>query len=150
MFAQMTVTRLASLALCSAALALGGCASKQSSAPTPESPICAKSAVSGSVTYRERIALDPAAVIDVRLVDAAKADAPAITIAETSIIAEGKQVPIQFTLVYDGAAIKPHARLLLQARISVEGKPRWITTTSVPFDPKTTTQPVELLVTGVR
>lgn len=144
------VSRLAFLTLCGATLALGACASKGNEATAAESPVCAKSAVAGSVTYRERIALDPGALIDVRLVDAAKADAPAVTIAEMSIVAEGKQVPIQFTLIYDGAAVKPHARLLLQARITVDGKLRWITATSVPFDPAKTTQPVELLVTAVR
>lgn len=147
----MTTSPLALLLACSLALlTFAGCAKNTT---TSEQPICAKSAVQGEITYRARIALDPRAVIDVRLVDAAKMDVAAITLGEISISAEeraGKQVPIPFTLVYDGAQVNKNSRLLIQARILVDDKPVWITGTSIPFDPATTKQPVEVVVQPVK
>lgn len=133
-----------------ALLTLAGCGKNNS---TFEQPICAKSAVQGEITYRARIALDPRAVIDVRLVDAAKMDVAVITLGEVSISADdraGRQVPIPFTIVYDGAQVSKQSRLLIQARILVDDKPVWITGTSVPFDPATTKQPVEVIVQPVK
>ena len=58
----------------------------------PRSPVvpasgggAATGQVTGSVTYRERIALPPTAVVQVRLVDVSRADAPAVLIAEQVI-----------------------------------------------------------------
>ena len=133
-----------------ALLTLAGCGKNNS---TFEQPICAKAAVQGEITYRARIALDPRAVIDVRLVDAAKMDVAVITLGEVSISADdraGRQVPIPFTIVYDGAQVSKQSRLLIQARILVDDKPVWITGTSVPFDPATTKQPVEVIVQPVK
>lgn len=147
----MTTSPFPMLLACSIALlTLGGCAKNNS---TSEQPVCAKAAVRGEVTYRSRIALDQRAVVDVRLVDAAKMDVAAITLAEISISADeraGRQVPIPFTLVYDAAKVDKHSRLLIQARILVDDLPVWISGTSVPFDPATTTQPVEVVVQQVQ
>ncbi len=62
--------------------------------------------ITGTVAYRQRIALPPDAVVHVRLEDVSRADAPSILIAETRLPAEGKQVPIPFTLEYDPAKIQ--------------------------------------------
>ena len=64
-------------------LLLAGCSP---SLVVPESsgpPIGSR--VTGSVTYRERIALPPTAVVTVRLVDVSRADAPSVLIAEQVI-----------------------------------------------------------------
>ncbi len=57
--------------------------------PTPVEPATgagsATSKVTGSITYRERIALPPSAVVAVKLVDVSLADAPAVLIAEQII-----------------------------------------------------------------
>jgi uncharacterized lipoprotein YbaY/heat shock protein HslJ len=86
-------------------------------------------AVRGTVTYRERIALPPQAVIEVQLVDVSLADAPATVISSVSINAEGRQVPFAFELPYDPAQIDPRFSYAVQARITVDGQLRFISTT---------------------
>jgi len=85
----------------------------------------------GTVNYKQRIALVPGAVINIKLVDASAADAPAITIAEQNIAHTG-QVPVPFLVRYDAGSIRARRRYELQARIEIDGKLRWINTTAVP------------------
>jgi putative lipoprotein len=73
--------------------------------------------VTGTVTYRERMALPPGALVHVVLEDVSLADAPATVIAEETIQSAG-QVPIPFTLQLDPAAIDPHHRYAVRARIT--------------------------------
>lgn len=80
-----------------------------------------KKELSGTVAYRERIALPPGAIVEVQLLDVSLADAPAVVLGEVSITPVG-QVPIPFTLTYDPAAIQPGHRYALQARISLDEK----------------------------
>jgi len=88
-------------------------------------------AVSGTVFYRERMALPPGAALTVQLADVSKADAPADVIAtETKILTT--QVPVPFSLSYDPQAILQQHTYVVQARIEVEGKLRFISTTSNP------------------
>ncbi len=82
--------------------------------------------LTGTVTYRERIALEADAVIEVQLLDVSKADAPAEVIATQTIKSDGKQVPIPFELDYDTAEIDQKSSYSLQARILVDGQLRWI------------------------
>jgi putative lipoprotein len=77
----------------------------------------ATSKVTGSVTYRERIALPPSAVITVQLVDVSLADAPAVLIAEQVITTAGRQVPFEFALEYDASRIQPSHTYAVQVRI---------------------------------
>lgn len=93
-----------------------------------EAAMAASRTLNGTVAYRERIALPPSAVIEVKLVDVSLADAPAKTIAETSVSPSG-QVPVSYELRFDDAAIKPGQTYALQARIMVNGQ-LWFTTTS--------------------
>lgn len=73
--------------------------------------------VTGSVTYRQRIALSPSAVVQVQLVDVSRADAPAVVLTEQTIH-PAHQVPIPFELIYDGSRIDPTHRYAVQARIT--------------------------------
>lgn len=84
--------------------------------------------VTGVVTYRQRIALPPNAVVEVKLQDVSRADAAAIVLDEQIIQTNGKQVPIPFTLKYDPAKINPSYSYAVSARILVDGKLRWINT----------------------
>ena len=88
-------------------------------------------AVTGTLTYRERIALPPEATATVRLVDASLADAPAITLVEQTISPAG-QIPIGFSLVYDPALIDPRNYYLVQGTITVGGQLLFTTTQSYP------------------
>jgi putative lipoprotein len=85
-------------------------------------------AVTGTVTYLERIALPPNAMVIVRLVDVSRADAPGDALAEQRIDTGGKQVPFAFTLAYDPARIDPRGSYAVQARIEVDGQLWCITT----------------------
>lgn len=94
-------------------------------------------AVTGSIAYRERIALPPTAQIEVRLDDVSLADAPSRTMASERFAAEGRQVPFAFTLTLDRADIDPRHSYAVAARITdAEGKLLFITDTrnSVTFD----------------
>lgn len=70
----------------------------------------------GTVWYRQRSALPEGAVVEVRLLDVSRADAPATELAQTQIVPT-TQVPIAFTLHYDVAQIQPAHSYALQAKI---------------------------------
>jgi len=97
-------------------------ASLLSACAMPSSPSAGGSAaqlrVTGSVTYRERIALDPAADIVVQLLDVSLMDAPSKVLAEQRIKANGRQVPFAYELKVDAARIEPRMRYAVSARIT--------------------------------
>ena len=72
--------------------------------------------VTGTVTYRERIALSPNAVVEVKLIDISRADAPAVTVGE-QIIENPGQVPITFEIEYDPSDIDERFTYAVQVRI---------------------------------
>lgn len=88
--------------------------------------------VSGTVTYRQRVALPSTAVLTVRLVDVSRADASAITITEQRIDTAGKQVPFSFDMAYDRTKIVERNRYAVQAEIRDNGRLLYITDTSYP------------------
>lgn len=96
-------------------------------------PAAAQSAVTGTVTYRQRIALPPDAVVRVQLQDTSRADAPAATLGEQVIETMGRQVPFSFSIPYDSAAINPSGRYTVRARIeSPTGQLLWTSTQAYP------------------
>lgn len=96
-------------------------------AALPLPALAAPRTLSGTVTYRERIALPPGAVVEVSLLDVSLADAPSRTIARTRI-APRRQVPIGYRLRFNDAVIRPGRRYALRAEIRVRGQ-LWFTTT---------------------
>ena len=72
--------------------------------------------VSGTITYRERIALTPEMTILVELRDVSLADAAAPLVASQTIRNPG-QVPISFRLPYDPDDISPRNTYGISARI---------------------------------
>lgn len=85
--------------------------------------------VSGSVTYRERMALPDNATIKVQLADVSLADVPATVLAEQSFQSAGKQPPFDFSLTYDSSKIEENHAYAVRAEIMVDGQ-LWFTTTS--------------------
>ena len=77
--------------------------------------------VTGTVTYRERIALTPEAVVEVQLLDVSIADASAKVIAEQTIKPE-HQVPIPFELTYDPVVIDERFTYAVRATIRERGQ----------------------------
>lgn len=76
--------------------------------------------VTGTVTYLQRRALPPNALVEVKLLDVSRVGAPSLTIAEQVITSGGNQVPFAFELRYDPSRIKERRRYVVRARILVE------------------------------
>ncbi|MFC2052945.1 Gmad2 immunoglobulin-like domain-containing protein [Chloroflexota bacterium] len=76
-----------------------------------------EAAVTGTVTYMQRIPLPEDAVVEVKLLDISIADAEAVTISEQTIANPG-QVPIPFELLYDPQDIDPRNTYSVQVRIT--------------------------------
>jgi putative lipoprotein len=102
-----------------ATLALAGCAGMSTA---PAGPAAATSRVTGTVSYAQRIALPPTAVVKLQLVDVSRADAPALLVGEQSFPAQGRQPPFQFAIPYDPAKIEERFTYAVTARIEDGGK----------------------------
>jgi putative lipoprotein len=103
------------------ALGLAACA-------TPGGP----ARLEGSVSYLERVALPPDAVVNVMLLDLSLVGVPQRVVAKQEIRPAG-QVPIPFVLEYDRAAIDPAHRYGLRAKIfDARGRLLWINIVLVP------------------
>ena len=94
-------------------------------------PASAQSFFTGTVTFRERVALPPAAALEVTLEDVSRADAPAETIASTRVESPGTP-PIPFRLAYDQRRILSTRRYVVRARITAAGALLFTTDTAVP------------------
>ncbi|MFA0071021.1 YbaY family lipoprotein, partial [Vibrio breoganii] len=107
--------------------------------------------ISGTVSYRERIALPENALVTVTLEDISLADTPSTIIATQEFTTDGKQVPFAFELNYDNNKIKANHRYNMRATIHVDGKLRFTTDTikSVITDVENTQQ-ADLRLVGVR
>ncbi len=106
--------------------------------------------ITGSVTYRERIALPPSAVVKVHLVDVSRADAPATVIGEQVIKAAGRQVPFAFEMAYDPKRIEERFTYALQARIEDEdGRLRFISERHYPVLTRGAGQHIDLVLRAV-
>ncbi|PBB78330.1 hypothetical protein CK218_24980 [Mesorhizobium sp. WSM3879] len=100
----------------------------------PEFTSAAEKTIAGEVTYRERIALPPNAVLSVELADISLADAPATLLGQRKIVLAG-QVPIKFEIGFDPKAIQPGRTYALQARITVDDRVIFVTDTRHQVDP---------------
>ena len=125
---MVRITRMLAVGMVAAPL-LAACAT----IPPAEQPV----SVTGSITYRERMALPPTAQVEVTLADVSLMDAPSKTIAQQSFTADGRQVPFAFTLTVDQRQLDPRHSYAVSARITdASGRLMFITDTrnSVTFD----------------
>jgi putative lipoprotein len=126
--------RLGRLAL-AFALGAAGCVS-------PSGP----ATLTGSVSYRERIALPPDAVVNVLLLDVSMLGVPPRVVAKQVIRPEG-QLPIPFVLEYDRAAIDPTHRYGLRANImDANGRMLWINIVIVPVFRESSPEQFEIVL----
>jgi putative lipoprotein len=88
--------------------------------------------VTGTVAYRERMALPPDAMVQVQLSDVSRQDAPAIVVAETTITPAGRQVPLPFELNYDVGAIDQKHSYAVRATIRSGDQLLYTTNTAAP------------------
>jgi putative lipoprotein len=99
------------------ALMLAACGPITPAATKPAGPSSPATAVTGTVTYLQRSALPPTAVIEVQLQDISVMDMPATVISSQRIEAQGKQVPFPYEVNYDPAQIDPKHHYAVRATI---------------------------------
>jgi uncharacterized lipoprotein YbaY len=84
--------------------------------------------ITGTISSQERIDLPADAVVQVSLLDVSRNDGPPVTLAEQMVRSGGRQVPLSFSLPYDGRAIEPGRSYAIRARIEVDGALRFTST----------------------
>ena len=120
----MKIVRFAAVVMVAGLLACDSTTSTSTS-PSPDGK------VTGTITYRERIALPPEAVVEVRLSDVSLQDV-ASTLIGKSIITEPGQVPIPFEVSYFTSVIDQRHTYAVSARITVGNDLWFINTTAYP------------------
>lgn len=78
--------------------------------------------IGGSVTWHTASPLPPDVVLIVRVQDTARADAPALTLAEQHIGLAGNPLPIPFRVTVDRDLLGKNAQVTVTARIERKGK----------------------------
>ena len=102
--------------------------------------------VTGTITYRERIALPEGAVVRVTLVDVSLVDVPARVVAEQEL-RPTHEVPIPFALRVPRSAFDPEHRYALTATIwDSAGRPLWSTASAHPVLTQGAARDVRVLV----
>lgn len=88
--------------------------------------------ITGTVTYRQRSALPPGAAVHVELQDVSRADARALVVAETTLLAGTAQVPIPFAFAYAPTAIDQGHRYVVRATIRLDDRTIFTSDTAYP------------------
>lgn len=73
--------------------------------------------VTGTVSYRERVALPADAVVEISIVDASLADSATKVVASANVPAAGRQVPLTFDIHYDSRSIEQRHLYIIRANI---------------------------------
>ncbi len=112
-----------------------GCEGSRDAPADSRATASPETAITGTLTYRERIALPPGSTADVALMDPSIADTGAPAISSTTIELEHRQVPIDFELTVPAADVPASRRYSLRATISdADGNLLWITDTANMID----------------
>lgn len=128
---------------------LAACASEVGpSKSTPETMQPVR--VTGTIVWREHIAVPPDSEITVRLQDVSRMDAPAAVLAERRFRTEGRQPPYPFELTVDAAHIDPRMRYAVSARVERQGQLLFINDTSYPVITQGAGYTANLLLVQVR
>ena len=109
----------------------------------------AAGSVTGTVTYLQRMALPPTAVIQVRLLDGETTDVPCAVskiVVEDNITLGNRQVPVPFELKFDPSSIDPKHSYSVGATILVDGTPRFISDRAQPVLTHGNPSKVEIVV----
>lgn len=116
--------------------------------PTPPPPAPVLAILAGTVSYAQRIALTPEAVVQVELRDgSAGEDDPPVA---KQVILKPGQVPIAFEISYEPDGLVPSHRYVLSARISDRGQLQFVTESPIPAIPRAPQTPLEIVVVPVR
>lgn len=112
----------------------------------PTATLASDILISGSVFYRERMALPENAALNVDLVDLAQASGEPVS--STEVHPTG-QVPIGFGLSVPADRIEPGKSYGLTARIAVDGATWFASVEPTPIDPENLAAPVSVMVSRV-
>lgn len=110
------VIKVAGCALLTLALAITSAYAAEPGKTSAAGTMTIPAMITGTLSYRERIALAPGSEALVQLLDSAAAGAPAKVMVEQRIVI-AKQVPIEFRLDYDAVQIDPKHTYTVAARI---------------------------------
>jgi uncharacterized lipoprotein YbaY len=91
-----------------------------------------EASITGTISYLQRMALPPNAMIQVQLLDVSLADAPSQVIAEQSYTLGQRQMPVPFSLSYDSSKIDEKHSYSISAKITLDGTLRFISDKSYP------------------
>jgi putative lipoprotein len=113
-------------------------------------PVAAQAAgkITGTVSYRARIALPPRAVVLVSLRDVSLQDAPSVEISSVEL-RPTHQSPLPFVLRYDRRRIVPAHTYSVSARIAVDGRLAFISTRMYPVLTRGGARHVDIVVEPV-
>jgi putative lipoprotein len=78
--------------------------------------------IGGSIAWNANVPLPADAVLIIRVQDTARADAPALTLAEQRLTPAGNPLPIPFRVTVDRDLIRKNAQITVTARIERKGK----------------------------
>jgi len=101
--------------------------------------------VRGRVLYRERIALLPQALVDVRVMDVTDPSAPML-VGRTAFQAGGRQVPIDFEVEVDPTLMDARSDYVVEANVYLDGRLTWAQARAAPVLTKGHPVEVELLL----
>lgn len=121
-------------------------ATSSPSEPEDQSPPAA--VISGTITYRERLALTDRARAEITLEDVSRQDVAATVLARQTIMAPG-QVPIRFELEFQPADIDQRMAYAVRARIHDRGRLLFTTDTHTPVLTRGAGREAHLLLVGV-
>lgn len=113
---------------------LAACRASTPALPPSSSPAAApaQALVSGTVAYRERMALPPDATVDLWIVDTSPGVGALAIVAETTMAAPGRQVPFPFELRLDPGRVHHERSYGLKAAITAGGQTIFATEQPVP------------------
>ena len=126
MNARLKTALLLAMCICIVVLTASACQNSQSpergSGPAPRKGASPSASVTGTITYRERIALSPGATLVVQLRDVSLQDTSSILIAE-QVIPNPGQVPIKFRVKYKRRDLVHRNTYSISARIEESDGP---------------------------
>ncbi|TDB59917.1 YbaY family lipoprotein [Photorhabdus khanii] len=114
-----------------------------------ENPV-KRSFVEGNINILQRIALPADAVLTVTLSDISLADAPSVTLSKKIERLGGKQSPFHFVLPYRPSEIKPHARIVVSASVSLHNRLMFVTDTAYEVINNGQTKDIEITLKAVK
>jgi len=115
---------------------------RQSPTPAPGDEV----ELRGTVSYLQRVALPPQAVLTIELV--ADQKGPPRILVTQHVATNGAQVPLHFSLRIP-SNVAADSRLALQARIVVDGAARFVTKGRVPVSRTAAARPIEIILQPV-